>query len=337
MPTKRTPLQHFNPVKYQSIDLSTEDQTSPPTEHPSDADSIAADVVVGSEASLLADRMSGNENSPPRASDVAPTIMGGPVLSAPNADERGGSVMLRSPVSNRDRFMAGFLPARTCCNLDLVRAPAGSKFSLTGICIAVYPAATNPDRRYIQLADLTGTVGVTVWNSNVHKFSNASVGALVSLSKVSISSHHGKKQINLSRDSIVELPADSQHNVCQWWQELLTATPKTCGAVHDVPDNDIISVSGVCGHVTSEAKMVNGSEKRLTVMHLVDSCGRLDIRSWNHSEEVFRQYCDRPVIIRRVRVTSFAGTKLCEILDGCGSPIETEFPGKVALAKFWAM
>jgi hypothetical protein len=83
--------------------------------------------------------------------------------------------------------------------------------------------------------------------------------------------------------------------------------------------------------------MVNGVEKYLTCIHLVDSSGRLDIRSWNHCIHDFRQYTDRPVMIKRVRVTSFAGTKLCEILDGSGSLIETEFPGKVALAKFWAM
>ena len=335
MPSKRTPLQHFNPVKFQAVDLLSDEQI--PHEQPSDEDFIAADMNVGTCATDLASRMPRSVTSPPGASDTEPFIQGEPVLCAPHTVDHRGPVIARSPVSNRDRFLAGFLPARTCCNLDLVRAPSGSKFSLTGICIAVYPAATNPDRRYIQLADLTGTVGVTVWNSNVHKFSNASVGALVSLNKVSISSHHGKKQLTLSRDSIVELPTDSQHNVSQWWQQLLAATPRTCGAVHDVADNDIITVSGICGHVTSDARMVNGVEKYLTCIHLVDSSGRLDIRSWNHCIDDFRQYTDRPVMIKRVRVTSFAGTKLCEILDGSGSLIETEFPGKVALAKFWAM
>jgi hypothetical protein len=40
-------------------------------------------------------------------------------------------------------------------------------------------------------------------------------------------------------------------------------------------------------------------------------------------------------MIRRVRVTSFASIKLCELLDGAGSVIETVFPGDAALRKFW--
>jgi hypothetical protein len=198
----------------------------------------------------------------------------------------------------REKFLQGFIPARTCCNLELCRAPAGSKFSLTAVCIAVFPASANPDRRYIQLADITGTVGVTVWNDNVNKFSSASVGSLVALSKVAISSHHGKKQLTAS-------------------------------------DNSIISVVGVCGHITSEAKMVAGVPKTLTTAHLVDPSGRVDVKSWNHDPSVWMQYVDRPVIFKRVRVTSFCGTKMCEVLDGAGSIIATEFPGKSSLEKFW--
>jgi hypothetical protein len=136
--------------------------------------------------------------------------------------------------------MAGFLPARTCCNMDLCRSPSGTKFQLYGICIAVFPAASNPERRYIQLADNTGSVGVTLWNANVHKFSSKSVvGALVSLNKVTISTHHGKKQLTLTRDSHVEVgdtSSDPQHSVSQWWQQLLSQVPKSYGAVHDVSD-----------------------------------------------------------------------------------------------------
>jgi hypothetical protein len=337
MPPKRTPLQHFNPVKSQAIDLLTDVDFPHTEDRLPDLDIDASNMAVEKVAPVLAGRRRGSEISTPGSSDDEPGAQGEHVLSAPHAVAIQGAVVQRSPVSNRDRFMAGFLPARSCCNLDLVRAPPGSKFSLTGICIAVFPAASNPDRRYIQLADITGTVGATVWNSNVHKFSNASVGALVSLNKVSISSHHGKKQLTLSRDSVVEMPSDPLHNVSQWWQQLLTASPKTCGTVHDALDNDIITVSGICGHVTSDAKMVNGVERNLTSIHLVDSSGRLDIRSWNHCSDTFLQYVDRPILIKRVRVTSFAGTKLCEILDGSGSLIETEFPGKVALTKFWAM
>jgi hypothetical protein len=324
MPPKRSALQHFNPVKCQALDLLSDPQSPP-----DDAESEHF------ERSELVTAESNAEN---RLGKPHPSSECSSILSVPVSAQRDD--ILRSPISNRDRFLAGFLPARTCCNLDLCRAPSGSKFQLYGICIAVYPAVVNPDRRYVVLADITGSVGVTVWNANVHKFSNASVGALVSLNKVSISSHHGKKQLTLTRDSHVEVAetsSDPQHSVSQWWMQLLKQVPKSCGAVHDTADNDIVTVSGICGHVTSEIKMVNSVERTLTCIHLVDSSGRLDIRSWNHMPDAFHHIVDRPVMIQRVKVTSFAGTKMCELLDGSGSIIETEFPGSSALAKFWSL
>jgi hypothetical protein len=324
MPPKRTALQHFNPVKSQALDLLSDPQ-SPPED--AEAEPFERSYLTTAESNAA------NCMGKSFSSSESPQNLSVPVSAQPEK-------ILRSPVSNRDRFMAGFLPARTCCNLDLCRAPSGSKFQLSGICIAVYPAVVNPDRRYIVLADNTGSVGVTVWNANVHKFSNASVGTLVSINKVSISSHHGKKQLTLTRDSHVEvadISHEPHHSVSQWWLQLLKQVPKSCGAVHDTPDNDIVTVSGICGHVTSEIKMVNSVERTLTVIHLVDSSGRLDIRSWNHMPDAFQHIIDRPVLIQRVKVTSFAGTKMCELLDGSGSIIVTEFPGSTALVKFWSM
>jgi hypothetical protein len=321
MPPKRTTLQHFNPVKHQAIDLLSDPQSPPEgnfSEHSED-DMPAVKV-------------------PDTSSDAVSSTLRSPDNHALTASPATVSAVLpKSPVSNRERFLAGFVPARTCCNLELCRAPAGSKFDLSGICIAVFPAITNPDRRYILLADCTGSIGVTVWNSNVNKFSNESVGLLVSLHKVSISSHHGKKQLTMARDSSVDISSDPLNSVVHWWQQLLMQVPKSCGTVHDVSDNDIVSVSGICGHVTSDVKMVNSVERTLTSVHLVDSSGRFDIRSWNHIPDVFLQYIDRPVIFKRIRVTSFAGSKIGELLDGSGSVVETEFPGKTALAKYWTM
>lgn len=240
-----------------------------------------------------------------------------------------------SPVSNRDRFIKGFLPARTCCNLDLCRAPAGTKFNLSAVCIAVFPKSTNPDRRYIQLADTTGSVGVTVWNENVNSFSTASVGRLVTLTKVVITNHNGKKALSMARDSSVQQIDDETHTDSTWWRSLLTLAPLSCGAVHDVADNTMVSVSGILGHVSSDTKMVQGVPKTLLTLHMVDSSGKLDVRSWNHNADAFNHHAEAPILIRRVRVTSFAGVKLCELLDGAGSVIETAFTGDAALRKFW--
>jgi hypothetical protein len=231
--------------------------------------------------------------------------------------------------------MKGFLPARTCCNLDLIRASAGTKFNLAAICIAVFPKSSNPERRYIQLADVTGSVGVTVWNENVNSFSTASVGRLVTLTKVVITNHNGKKALSMARDSSVQQIDDETHTDSTWWRSLLTLAPLSCGAVHDVADNTMVSVSGILGHVSSDTKMVQGVPKTLLTLHMVDSSGKLDVRSWNHTADTFNHLANCPILIRRVRVTSFASIKLCELLDGSGSVVETSFPGDAALRKFW--
>jgi hypothetical protein len=241
-----------------------------------------------------------------------------------------------SPMSTRDRFMQGFLPARSCCNLELCRSPIGTKFNLSAVCIAVFPATANPPRRYIQLADNTGTLGVTVWNDNVSKFDSNTVGRLVSLSKAVMGNQNGKKLLTMARDSSVAIVDDEQHAVSLWWKSLLSSAPLSCGSVHDVADNSIVTVSGVLGHISSDVKVVNGVEKTLVSLHLVDPSGKLDIRSWNHSADAFTAYLERPVLIRRVRVASFAGTKLCELLDGTGSVVETTFKGQSSLEHFWS-
>jgi hypothetical protein len=121
-----------------------------------------------------------------------------------------------------------------------------------------------------------------------------------------------------------------------WWKSLLTTAPLSCGSVHDVSDNTMVSVCGILGFVSAETKMVQGVPKTLLTLHLVDSSGRLDVRSWNHNADTFNHLTNAPILIRRVRVTSFANVKLGELLDGSGSVIEKAFPGDVALRKFWS-
>lgn len=313
---------------------------------------IHTDVAEGQAVllhSVVADGAAPIGSATPRAasdvefqgdSDVDLPRSSGACAAVPAADlsielRPGNPVVPPSPVTNRDRFIKGFLPARTCCNLDLCRASAGTKFNLSAVCIAVFPKSSNPDRRYIQLADPTGSVGVTVWNENVNSFSTASVGRLVTLTKVVITNHNGKKALSMARDSSVQQIDDETHTGSAWWHSLLSLAPLSCGAVHDVADNTMVSVSGILGHVSSDIKMVQGVAKTLLTLHMVDSSGKLDVRSWNHHADAFNHHVEAPILIRRVRVTSFAGLKLCELLDGAGSVIETAFSGDAALRKFW--
>jgi hypothetical protein len=332
-PSKRGSLQSPNPVKHSMVDDSVDisglngvqiDFTAD-AGHATGADTAIIDHIVSGQASAVVD------NDPPISPRVAVLEVGSPRVESAAVVPVAHS----SPCSNRDRFLQGFTPARTCCNLDLCRAPAGSKFNLSAICIAVFPPSKNPDRRYVTLADCTGSVGITVWNENVAKFGNSAVGKLVALQKVVIISHHGKKQLSMARDSIVSTECDDNQDVMVWWQSLLLPAPKTCGQVHDLADGNIISISGVCGSVSHEIKMVNGVERTITCVHVVDFSGKLDVKSWNHPPSLFTSYVDRPILIKRVKVSSFAGTKHCELLDGNASIFETSFDGMRELAKFW--
>jgi hypothetical protein len=325
-PFKRGALQSPNPVKYAMVD-DAESVSDLPEQNQDVVGIQVSSADAADEAPVVAGI--GNSSDIPISSTgaypIAPSVRVDAITCPP------------SPNKNRERFLNGFTPARTCCNLDLCRAPAGSKFNMSAICIAVFPASRNPDRRYVMLADLTGSVGVTVWNENVNKFGSDAVGKLVCLTKVVIISHHGKKQLSLVRDSSVQLIIDDTHDVFVWWTTLLRLGPVTCGAVHDIADNNIVTVSGICGRVSSEIKMVNSVERTITTIHLVDGSGRCDVKSWNHLPINFLIYVDRPIVIRRVKMSSFAGTKHCELLDGVASVIETEFAGATELQRFWTM
>ena len=355
--TKRGSLSSPNPIKHIHTDVAEGQAVLLHSDVAAGAAPVggaalraASDVELQGDSNIDLLRSSGACAADP-AADVSSDLRPGVPVAVPHSpvsnaavpaadlssDQRPGIPVAvpPSPVSNRDRFIKGFLPARTCCNLDLCRAPAGTKFNLSAVCIAVFPKSTNPDRRYIQLADTTGSVGVTVWNENVNSFSTASVGRLVTLTKVVITNHNGKKALSMARDSSVQQIDDETHTDSTWWRSLLTLAPLSCGAVHDVADNTMVSVSGILGHVSSDTKMVQGVPKTLLTLHMVDFSGKLDVRSWNHNADAFNHLADAPIMIRRVRVTSFAGVKLCELLDGAGSVIETAFTGDAALRKFW--
>jgi hypothetical protein len=241
---------------------------------------------------------------------------------------------LSSPGRNRAAFLLKHSPSRLSCNLDLARCPVGTKVNLVAVVIAAFPAHTNPDRRYIQLADATGSVGVTVWNSNVAKFNRESIGKVVVCGKVVLGHHQGKKVLTMSRDSTLDFAPG--HAVNDWWNDALTAAPlKKLSSVADIEDNSIINVAGILGLVHSEQKIVGTVQRTLTTLHLCDPSGEFDIRSWNHSADEFLSFVEKPVLIQRIRMASFAGVKIGELLDNSASKIVTDFPGKQFLENYW--
>lgn len=319
MPKRYRPLQSPNPIRDQLNDAAEDVKSEP--------ENIALGTP-GSESSSALEAM--------RQSAAVESTTFTPSPSRPaNGSSAEVSVQV-SPGRNRAAFLAQHSPSRLTCNLDFSRSPIGTKVTLTAVVIAAFPAATNPDRRYIQLADCTGSVGITVWNGNVAKFNRESIGRVVVCGKVVLGSHQGKKVLTMTRESVMEFANDDNNTVQVWWQSLASLPPRRLVDVADTEDNTIINVCGILGLVTSEQKNVGSTIRTLTSLHLTDPTGQLQIRTWNHAADAFLAYVDKPIMIKRVRVASFASIKVGELLDNSGSEIVTVFAGSKTLAQYWA-
>ena len=206
---------------------------------------------------------------------------------------------------------------------------------LTGILTAVYPASKNPDRRYILLSDVTGTVGLTVWNANVAKFSSDGIGSIVHAEKLVLTQHNSKKTLTMTRESVIKCLTDPKNALSTWWRDLASMRPVPLGEVQTLPENSIVSVSGILGYVTAESKNVGNEIKTLTTLHMVDKSGSLTVRSWNQVPSIVEFSVEKPLLLQRIRITSFAGQKIGELLDGTGTTVVTKFDGAAELAQFW--
>ena len=366
MPPKRSPLQSPNPVKHQMLDayatpsppgkvtVVDDDGTGtvpadlkfgsdaapnilpPPVGAPPAGENQIANVAIAVGGAIVAPRSSRPIEYPDDIAASAPVMLQPDhPITPPRLDHAQLPVASPSPSTNRSRFLQGCQPVRISCNLDLMRSPAGAKIAITAICIAVFPASRNPDRRYIQLSDQYGSAGLTVWNHNVSLFGPATVGKVVNCKRLVVQSHNGKRCLTMARDSTIEVEDDGQHAVMDWWKGLLHARARNALEAHNSEDNDIITLSGVVGQVSEETKVVNGAARVLTTIHMVDATGKFMLRTWNHVHQQFQVFVDKPVSIQRVRVVSFAGEKLAEFLDGNGSVILTDFTGCSALKDWW--
>ena len=242
-----------------------------------------------------------------------------------------------SPGSNRQRFMASCQPLRVCCDLRNVGLhAAGVRFSFQAVVFVVYPASEKPDRRHVLLVDQFGCTGLTVWGAHVPLFTFATVGTVVKFTKLGMVVHNGKKALSMSKDTtIVFMPSTCSTEESQWWQSFSHQPFKRIIDIHDCDDNQIVNVAGIVGSLSSETKRVRSDNKDLMNMRLTDRSGFIDVRSWNHSEEEFKSFLEKPLLLQRVRVTSFAGIKVLEMLDGNGTTVVPHFAGEEELAKYW--
>jgi hypothetical protein len=273
-----------------------------------------------------------NSCAVPNATTASPSR---PENEDPTDAESLAVVLPKSPASNRERFHASCMPNTITCDLSTVSTQTGLKFSFSGIVLVVYPASNNPLRRHILLGDGRGTVGVTVWHTQVGMFSSQTVGQLAQFTKVALTSYNNTRGLVLNKESTLTLATTSQHFASMWWQSLRLAPPVQAIFFHDTAENSIVNVAGIIGSVTKEDKTVRNAPTSLLTVRLVDRTGVIMLRSWTHSEVIFEDWLDKPMLIRRVRVTAFANVKVGELLDGDGSHFEKEFDNH-DLIKFWA-
>jgi len=265
----------------------------------------------------------------------APSGGGSASAAAPVSNE---SSLVASPGNNRARFIANCQPLRVCCNLSQVGVVAvGMRFSFEAVVFVVYPASTQPDRRHVLLVDSTGCAGLTVWGAHVPQFTFATVGCVVKFTKLGMVVHNGKKSLSMGKDTIVQfVPNSVETPASMWWNALASKKVLRIMDVHDCEDDSIVNVAGIVGMLSSETKRVRADNKDLMTMRLTDHTGHLDVRSWNHSETEFRSFLEKPLLLQRIRVTSYAGFKICELLDGNGTIVVSNFEGQDELQKYWA-
>ena len=256
------------------------------------------------------------------------------VVVSPQAHRE--DVVPSSPATNRERFRASLMPSQITCDLSNVTVEPGHRFTFQGIVLVVFPASSNPTRRHVLVGDGRGTVGITVWNALVNTFTSETIGQLVVVTKVSVIIHNGTRGITLNKESMVQFNSLVDHFATIWWQTLPERRAVSAILFSDQKDNDIVNVAGIVGSVTVEQKTVRNDARDLVTIRLVDRTGITVLRSWNHAAGLFQHLVDSPVMIRRVRVTSYGSQKTGELFDGSGTIIDTgDFVGADDLKKFW--
>ncbi len=238
---------------------------------------------------------------------------------------------------NRSRFMSGMQPSKVTCDLTTAPVAPGLRFSFEAILIVAYPAsASPPERRYVELMDPHGSTGITVWNQHARALGPSSVGCVVKFTRITLTMHNGKKNLTMSKDSTMHVEVLSNDGMLmRWWHELLNAPMLNCLQFHDIPSLSIVNVSGILGYIQVEEKMVKGVPKQLLVLFLTDRFGKIEVRSWNHSDTEFQRLLERPILLKRVRVCLYAGTRTGELLTGSnGTMVTTDFDHS-DLDKYW--
>jgi len=318
----------------------TTDAAAVPSQEISGNDNLSASavIVVGSHDAIV--------NASSADVDVHHAQFGivseAPHVIEPNVEVVGGEAAVQSlvpvsPSKNRERFMINCQPLRVCCDLNKVGlSAAGVRFSFQAVVFVVYPASEKPDRRHVMLVDAFGSTGLTVWGAHVPLFTAATVGTVAKFTKLGMVVHNGKKALSMGKDTtVVFVPSSVSTDESKWWHALMMQPPLRIIDVHGCDDNVVVNVAGIVGMLSTETKKVRSDNKDLMNLRLTDRTGFIDIRSWNHCEGEFSKFLEKPLLFQRLRVTSFAGTKILELLEGNATNILPEFENKADLVSYW--
>lgn len=145
-----------------------------------------------------------------------------------------------------------------------------------------------------------------------------------------------QKSLTMAKDSTMHVEEPSYVGLLpKWWSGLLLEPVITCARFHDMNPGSIVNVSGILGFVSQEEKMVNGELKHLLILYITDRTGKLELRSWNHTDVEFLQIRERPVLFNRVRVSLYAGTRTADLLTGInGTQVTSHFDSR-DLEAYW--
>ena len=299
---------------------------------------------------VMVKRLRGTEEEKGCSADVSEVMPAGAAASAaiiadqslppsslpPSSPPRVDNAVVPVSPSNRERFRNLCMPHQVSCDLSTVSSEPGFRFSFQAVVLVVFPPSSNPLRRHVLLGDGRGSVGVTVWNAHVNAFSSSSIGSCVAITKVSMTIHNGVRGLSLNKESTVQFIKDD-HFASLWWNGIPSKPPLSAIFFHDQTDNTVVNVAGILGSVSVEQKHVRSDARDLLTLKIVDRTGIVVVRSWNHGADLFQRLVDTPILLTRVRVTSFGGAKTGELFDGAGTMInEGSFAGADDLRQFWS-
>ena len=275
--------------------------------------------------------------SPPVSSAAASA---GAVAVASVPQVAGAAAVLPvSPGRNRQLFLATITPQHMTCDLSKALVGAGIKYNIQAIVVATFPVQKGPPaRRHVFVADQWGCTGVTVWNGEVAKFTHAVLGAVVTITRASVALYQGKKGLVVNKESSLLVDSVNPSPMAEWWTSLTRQAPLSLSAALMVADNAIINVFGILAFISHEEKEVNGEVKIVSSIHLASPTAKFQLRGWDLQQETihgFSHMMNSVICARRVRVTSYAETKIAEIMDSALGTIVSPH-ADAELDRFWA-